>query len=293
MVDPAPQEPWLPLTAREDPQRAAEFEMLREGIPPWIRETVDEWIRETVGRRDGYRSLLDWHAETLTRVQTALRREVPTQVADLSDGDRLDVVDFLLREEDICGPGDIDDLEALLSEGRSVYRASRTGLERRVDPILQAIASSVHETGTRPATHLRDAWRKAWGSHPDAPGAYREAVRAVEAAYAPIVLPGDDGATLGTIIAAVRDEPAGFAVRLHGRGPGESVASVGAALDLLWTSQLDRRGAATKGTPLDVTLEQAQDAFWLATALVHLAEHGGFAVDARSVPAPKRTARGV
>ncbi len=134
---------------------------------------------------------------------------------------------------------------------------------------------------TRPSQHLRDAWQKAWGRNPDASGAYREAVRAVEAAHAPIVLPRDSSATLGKMIAALRDKPDKFAARLSGPGSVESVASVRAMFELLWTSQLDRHGTADEAIPLTVTLEQAQDAVALATTLVHLAQQGGFTVTGR------------
>ena len=167
-------------------------------------------------------------------------------------------------------------LDQLLSSGGSGWQATPNGLERRVDETLQVLAESTIAAKGRPAQHLRDAWHKAWGRSPDASGAYREAVRAVEAAYAPIVLPRDQGATLGKMIAAVRDKPDKFAVRLSGPGSVESVASVRAMFELLWTSQLDRHGTANEEVPLTVTLEQAQDAVALATTLVHLAQQGGF-----------------
>ena len=71
---------------------------------------------------------------------------------------------------------------------RNTAECRRVGVEHRV------------ETETRPAQHLRDAWQKAWGRSPDASAAYTNAVRAVEAAYAPIVSPKNGQATLGSII---------------------------------------------------------------------------------------------
>ena len=280
MVDPAPEESWLPPSARNNPERAEAFETLREGIPPWLRETVDQWIRKRVGPRNTYASWSDWDPEIRTRIQAALHREMRDPVSDLSDDDCLDVIDSVLREEDICRPADVEYLEARLSQGRSAWRATSQGLERRVDPTLQAIVASGFETETRPTQHLRDAWHKAWGYNPDASGAYHEAVRAIEAAYAPIALPRDPGATLGKIIAALRDKPAKFAVRLSDPRSEESVGSVRATLELLWTSQSDRHGTANEDIPMNVTLEQAQDAVVLATTLVHLAQQGGFTANA-------------
>ena len=83
------------------------------------------------------------------------------------------------------------------------------------------------------------------------------------------------------MIAALRDKPDKFSVRLSGPGSVENVASVRAMFELLWTSQLDRHGTANEDIPLTVTLEQAQDAVALATTLVHLAQQGGFTANGR------------
>jgi hypothetical protein len=43
------------------------------------------------------------------------------------------------------------------------------------------------------------------GRNPDESTAYREAIRAVEAAAKPVIIPKNDKATLGQMIAALRD----------------------------------------------------------------------------------------
>ena len=48
MVDPAPEESWLPPSARNNPERAEAFETLHEGIPPLAsgnRGPVDQGAR--------------------------------------------------------------------------------------------------------------------------------------------------------------------------------------------------------------------------------------------------------
>ena len=59
-------------------------------------------------------------------------------------------------------------------------------------------------------------------------------------------------------------------------GPEENVDRLGGMLQMLWKSQLDRHGTADEDAPLNVSLEEAQDAAALATTLVHLAQQGGF-----------------
>ena len=115
------------------------------------------------------------------------------------------------------------------------------------------------------------------GRNPDASGAYREAVRAVEAAYAPIVSPKNERATLGTIIADIRNKPSKFSVRLKADEADGNVDRLVSTLELLWKSEFDRHGSPDESVPLNVSLEEAQDAVAVATTLVHLAQQGGFA----------------
>lgn len=48
-------------------------------------------------------------------------------------------------------------------------------------------------------------------------------------------------------------------------------------LRLLWKSEFDRHGTDDETVPLNVSIEEAQDAVALAMILVHLAQQGGFA----------------
>ena len=207
--------------------------------------------------------------------QAALRKEIPARIRDLPPADLLDAIDYLACRLYVP-PDYLSDLEELLSSGGSAWRATPDGLERRVGETLQSVAESTMGRETRPSQHLRDAWQKAWGRNPDASGAYREAIRAVEAAYAPIVSPKNERATLGTIIADIKNKPLKFRVRMQADGPEENVDRLGGMLQMLWKSQLDRHGTADEDAPLNVSLEEAQDAAALATTLVHLAQQGGF-----------------
>ena len=204
-----------------------------------------------------------------------MRALIPTRVSDLPVGLYLDVIDYILQFM-IVDYEQVQRLDELLSSGGSVWQATPNGLERRVDETLQVLAESTIAAKRRPAQHLRDAWHKAWGRSPDASGAYREAIRAVEAAYAPIVSPKNERATLGTIIADIKNKPSKFRVRLQADEPEENVDRLVGMLQMLWKSQLDRHGTADEEVPVNVSLEEAQDAVALATALVHLVQQGGF-----------------
>ena len=242
-----------------------------------MRAFLVQWIRERVHDHYRWASWTDWDPEIRTRVGTFLHRDMPDSVSDLSDEECLNAIDYILRQVDIRQPSDVDYLDARLSDGGSVWRATPRGLERRVDETLQSVAESVFGTHDRPADYLRDAWHKAWGRNPDASGAHQDAVEATEAAYAPIVSPDNDGATLGTIIRDIRAKPSKFQVRLQTKTGDKDVCRIVDMMELLWESQ---RRHGTDERPHE-TVEEARDAVALATPLVHLVQQGGFTVNGR------------
>lgn len=190
----------------------------------------------------------------------------------------LDVIDFALYylPSLIYPYGDAKEtaqsLDAILYVGGSVwevtpildeqdqgaYRLSR----RAVGPVREAIMELT--PSTRAHQHLVTAWNKISGRQPDPSGAYREAVRAIEAAAKPVVSPKADRATLGTMLAAMRDAPHRWSTTL---GEAEDVRRM---LALVWTSQLDRHGTDDESVPFTVSPEQADAAVHLALALVRL-----------------------
>ena len=276
-----PGERWRPLSARHDPARAKDFEMLHEDVSALLRDSLLEWLGPLVGFKDPtdpspWASRVRWRRGLRSRVAAALRTRIRGDVDELPTGIILDVVDFVLRETDSWQADHLMSLEERLSEGGSAWRATPRGLERRVDETLRAVGESTFGTEARSAQHLRDAWHKASSRNPDASGAYRDGVRAVEAAYARIVSPRNERATLGTIIRDIRSDPSKFGVRLRARDSAANVCRLLAMLELLWQSEFDRHGTAGTSVPPNVSIEEARDAIALATTLVHLAQEGGF-----------------
>ena len=172
--------------------------MLHEEVPEWLEEPLLRWIKRTCGGL----GQIDMRADLRNRMQLALRVSLPNRLSQLPTEHYLDVIDYRLRHyrRTVLSLPIHESLDEWLDRGGSAWRATERGLERRVDETLRATAESIFEAGDRPAYYLKDAWQKAWGRNPDESGAYREAVRAVEAAYAPIVSPKSERATLGTII---------------------------------------------------------------------------------------------
>jgi hypothetical protein len=112
------------------------------------------------------------------------------------------------------------------------------------------------------------------GETPNPSSAYRNGVRAVEAAAIPVVLPADTTATLGKMIKAMRDAPSKWEAALGGDRK-DGVAAVVEMMDLLWKGQHDRHGFVEDDRPLEVSQEEAEFAVALAVTLVQLLTNGG------------------
>lgn len=269
---PTQDEKWMPLSARENPDLAQQYETLHDGVPEWLLEPLRVWIGSNISQYGNPAELIT--GEWVLDLSTSLRMRFPLRVDKIPPDRSLDVIDRILYRG--VREAQRSQLERVLSQGGSLWRVTKRGLERRMGADLQSAAESVFADTGRYASHLRDAWQKAWGRNPDASGAYRDSVRAVEAAYRPIVSPDNERATLGTIISNVRDKPTKLRVRLQSGDGSDNVERIVAMLELLWKSQSDRHGTDDEAAPLNVSIEEAQDAVALATILVHLAQQGGF-----------------
>jgi len=195
----------------------------------------------------------------------------------------LSAVDLLLAELDNPWNKEeaalLEQLYVALPEGSSAWRVVRRRggvprLERVVQPELEDVAETVIAAGGRPAEYLRQAWERAFGREPNADGAYRDAVRALEAALAPIVVPKDLTATLGKIIEAMRDKPSKFVFVLKPKSHPESALALADLLGTVWTAQLDRHGAVDESVPLNDSIEEARAAAQLAAVVVNFVRTG-------------------
>jgi hypothetical protein len=148
-------------------------------------------------------------------------------------------------------------------------------LERRTIPAAGAAARAQTSLPGNASDHLGKAWSAAFGREPNASTAYSEAVKAVEAAAIPVVLPNDSLATLGKVVAQLRATPQKFSfVFVRDASPANGVTLsplevVIALVDLLWSNQTDRHAAGDPQPAVPVTQAQAEQAVNVALTLVH------------------------
>lgn len=162
-------------------------------------------------------------------------------------------------------PAAVQDLAEVLADAGSAYRIDWTErcLRRRVDPTIEA---AVKEALARPAErHLRDAWAATYGRHPDPSKAYDEAVRSVEAASIPVVLPNGERETLGKVLGHLRDAIDKWELAIGGRNNGDA-GPVVSMIELLWRGHVGRHAGGPSSRPQ--TREEAEMAFYLAVTLV-------------------------
>jgi hypothetical protein len=161
----------------------------------------------------------------------------------------------------------VAELNQTLEAGGSVWEAHSDGdddrwrLRRRAARVVREAIETLAESAERAHHHLREAWRKIAGREPDATGAYREAVKAIEAAAKPVVVPDATLATLGMMIAALRDKPDKWTYPLGGSDAMRGL------LERVWKGQHDRHGTDDPEAPLSVELDEARAAVHLATAI--------------------------
>src|SRR5262249_48786547 len=130
----------------------------------------------------------------------------------------LDVADATLA--DGTSKAAARDLERLLADAGSAWRVAdnRKSLERRVGPT--ATHAFRQSAVGNPGPHPPAAWTAAYGRHPDPSRAYSEAIKAVEAACIPVVIPGESGAkaTLGKVIIGLNDHQQDWRLTIRSAG---------------------------------------------------------------------------
>lgn len=289
---------WRPLGFEGD--EAATYDALHDGVPPWMAESFWEWMRKQFlywNRGSGYNSS-GFHTfvpALLRDVERVCRLRVGYNGTSATDGPRLvrdaltkqgnelRVADYLLSRGDSKVP---DTLDKVLLESGSAWkvgdRAGKPGLVRRVPLGVQTNADEVMASAGTAGVKLAQAWERAFGVSPDPTGAYALAVRAVEDASIPVVVPKQSGATLGHVIGQLNSD-GDWSLPLTREDQNATTASIVLAqCRALWKGHHDRHGGGS-GLP-SVTQDEAETAVSLAVSLVQWFASGMVARRTASIP---------
>jgi len=265
---------WRPLSRRL--AGLPHDDTLYEGVPDHLYSSLNKWRFDRFYEDEGLVEKV--------RLRLRLKDVQPNRV------DLLDIIDAILkwstRYYDEKGVGDtpeekaenrwwdiVEPLDDALELGGSAWRvnAQLDGLERRLDEIVHDAADQATDAAApEPATHLRNAWSATYGRNPDPTTAYSEAVKAVEAAACPLVLPKSTAAgkaTLGNVLGELKGgQRNSWALAIDGKNSG-AIDPLIAMMELLWNGQVARHAAATHSRPM--RQDEAEMAVHLAATLVH------------------------
>lgn len=279
---------WLPLSVRQG--EPDDYIGPHDGVPPWLVTSLLSWLEsaldrvgESAGQRRAYvqrmeRRLRRW---VLLRSPGVEGEEVSEVILHVqSDMDSLlDVVDYILDNPppqhgawESTGPDPDwlwDSLESALREAGSVWTVhgvqGQVGLARRVTPGLSSLAERAMSGQDPAAELLAQAWRDAYGRHPDPDDAYVAAIKAVEAAAKGTVLPADTAATLTKMANALADAPAKWSIALV-PGAEEAPRTIADLMRVLMKGHTNRHGSDTVDDKIDGA--KAEAAVALAVFLV-------------------------
>lgn len=248
------------------------IDALHDGVPEWMRSSLDAWIRNQLlddryaaGLGIGDTNLLH-RLERLLRINlvngtsgSQALRALFTKVAQ-NPSLKLDVVDGILQlKGQRSGTAT---LEVILLQSGSKWKVTKNDsgdfyLEERVDATTESAMADIADRGGDVALYLTKAWNETFGRSPNPSVAYSNAIKAVEAAAWPVVIPKNDKATLGTIVRALRDKPENFRIGITEKQSNSGIESICSQLSLVWEGQTDRHGTSNPQTPTQAAAEQA------------------------------------
>lgn len=283
---------WIPLGQRGDGPRSEKplQPPVHEDVPGHLHKPLWDWLVLNVSsdvlgritarvradsnvltmqaqRRKGYR----WGVAPHVTPVEVLYELVGAQPAGL-----LDLADLVLAEQPEY-PHTIGQIEAVLANGHSAWRVAtdRRSLVRRISvPAVHVVEAAIAQAGPNAGNHLHAAWHAAFARQPDTTRAYSEAIKAVEAAAIPAVVPYASGkekdrigkATLSWVTRVLAGHREEWCVAIPPGAHGHGVDVVVAMVELLWEGQKDRHGGVHKTPPPPV--ETARAAVQLAVLLV-------------------------
>lgn len=247
-------------------------QVLLPGVPEHLEHPLRNWIDEAL---DLDSSLAE---DAVVSLQWSLVQSADPYGDTLGyapTADLMTVVDALLQLNAEHGfaihATHIARLNTLLRLGRSAYRVENgeQGLTWRVDPTVEeAVQQTTGSAQPTAADLLRKAWHHVYKPDPDPTAAYRDAVRAIEEAFVPVVSPNNVRASLGTVCRDLENQQADWELVFVDTGGAPAVITplVG-LLKQLWQGQRSRHGGGS--TSREQTLDEAAAAVHLSVLAVH------------------------
>lgn len=279
---------YVPVHMREDPDAVEQWRQLRQELTASLAGALGDWINPWLYERTGRENALSremallFELDSPLGVASAVRSEVCHRGPYA-----LSCLDYVLSREFVPMDGVKDkslaELQKILDLGRSVWMVAEDPasggfrLERRDLAQTQELVGNIVRSTDRPGTLLAAAWKAIAGVSPSPNEAYNQAVRAIEAAYGPIVLPTNKKPRLGTIQNAIEAKPSKwrFALAVPDDDGAETHAGVETVSEMM---RVLARANVRHGSqePIQHSADEALAAVHLAVSLVGFVASGAF-----------------
>lgn len=253
-----------------------------DGVPAHLKPHLLKWLRTALGAARNPTQAA--HALGLRlRVVYTLDDYVIERLVDAASKDEdllWDLVEGALQanfEYYSTEEAVYEALEELLQTGGSAHKVDAGRVVDRVGEEAQAVYDASVASTDHTSDELREAWAKAYGRSADPSDAWDHAIKAVESILQPVVLPKDDKATLGKILAALSQGSHKFVSAFAGPDADNAVGKLVEALSLLWPNPDRHASGQPSRKP---TLPEARAVVNLAAALVQC-ERDGYLVSRR------------
>jgi len=252
-----------------------------EGVPEHLTAPLIYWLEGVLGYRTPGGGVDQGRIMIL-----AMAANVPLQSASWDDSGQLEELRMACRRNDdtfldvidavlaYVPRAPTDELRTILQIGGSAWTVAEDGgsLQRRVDPATSEDFARATSADDRASLELRTAFGHVYGREPNASDAWDHAIKAVEEALIPIVVPNKAKANLGDVAGQLKAQPERWALRLDSSSPHlSSVETLEALLRLVWPNP-DRHGG--NGPTREPSLTEAAGVVQLAVMVVQWARSG-------------------
>lgn len=250
-----------------------------------MKTPLDFWAHTQLPNLQRYVVPFDSASRSAQPVAGGTWRGISGLLATLGEERFVEFLDFVvyvsLSDDDpiqhLYDPEVAESLEELLVANGSAWRVGsrdgQPGLERRVPRGVQDAADTVMGASGEAGHLLSESWHAAFGVSPNPEEAYEKAIKAVEAAGVAVVAPGNGVATLGTMLATMRDQ-GNWALELADADGSLFTNLVVDMCQALWKGQPSRHGGNGYRKP---TQGEAEAAVLLAVPLVQWFVSGAIA----------------
>jgi hypothetical protein len=254
-----------------------ELLVLRDGVPPELREPLLAWIFQSVTDAWQFSAGRYLRASAADTIRSMTKIDLGQRATKTVDGpevlQRIRALDdaMLLRLTDAIlylWEGQVPTVAHYFDLSSSKYMVDHDGSNWRVlerlpagtqDQIEHVIAS-----GGAAGALLHRAFTAAYGLQVNPGEAYKMSVKAVETAAHSTIEPKNSGATLGTMLAVMRNAPKPWTLQLDERADhvGGNAGLLISVMQSLWDGQEDRHRDGV------VDIGEARTAFHAASTLV-------------------------